>query len=279
MAGNLSCNAEFHIEKNTVSVNLVFQIKNLPKSNKLLSGMTLNKKNSQDIRYALSIKLSNIFFTLLNRRNEIKFSNFSISFRRDTLQFQFNLKRNKSTLIEQGDNLLFTYEYKDSEINFKFIGELYPGLFIHNAINPKQKKILNKKTNDNKKTMFSSPVKEQKKYSNKNSKVKTYYDPSVIFNNTVTKEVKKISNKPKETNKIISADSKKLSTHRENIEQKNKEKKGIYLSKSRWKLCENCLNLQKHNICSVYRIEVQDNNCCRRFNPITVTLGGAFSPR
>jgi hypothetical protein len=277
MAGNLSCNTDFLIVNNSVRVELILSIKNLPNNNKLLSGLTLHKKNKQHIRYAISIRISKQLLNLLNRKNEIILPYVKICNRNKSLQIKFNYTYKRNQLVKQRDNFLFIYKVEDSDFNFKFIGELYPTLFKdQNPLNTLRKE----ERHINEVETVSSVDKEQKKNPYKSSKVKTYYDPSVIQRKTIEPDAKKSgSTSQKKMKNQTNMELSNQISQREILEQKNKTKNGIYLSKSNWKLCENCMNLQKHNICSVFKIEVEDNNCCKRFYPITVILGGAFSPR
>jgi hypothetical protein len=285
MAGNLSCNTDFLIVNNSVSVKLTLLIKNLSKSNRLLSGMTLHKRNKQNIRYALSIKFSKQLLNLLNRKNEIALPNIRIKNRNNSLEIRFNFKNTKNQLIKQNENLLLIHKYDNADLKFKFVGELYSALFKGNKSPKKQPHI--KKDTSRKEAQSttkqtkpsSSAIQEKKKYTNKSSKVKIYYDLSVIERKPIQNGTKKVNVRQDGRKNQTKLEQPGVVTQRQKIEQDIKDKKGIYLSRSKWRNCGNCLSLQKYNICSVFKVEVDDNNCCKRFYPITVTLGGGFSPR
>ncbi|WP_309087173.1 cell envelope integrity protein TolA [Domibacillus sp.] len=59
----------------------------------------------------------------------------------------------------------------------------------------------------------------------------------------------------------------------------------VYYSKIRnakdtsFKRCNNCLNLNRKNMCAKHKVEVSPNNVCDKFYAPKTYLGGAFSPR
>lgn len=283
MPGNTSCNTNFLFKKNSVGVQLTVLIKDVSKRrHKLVSGMSLHKKSKDNIRYAFSIKLSKQLLELLDRRNELTLPNIRFKNSNSTLEIRFDYIIPKNQLLKHKEDLLFIYQCDKSGLKFKFIGELYPALFkIYKSpkVQTKTKKqtLPNaSKANTQQNSSSSSVIQEKNKYS-KSSKVKTYFDPSVIEKKQIQPKKKVHALQEKESRAKL--DQFNIETQRQRIEQGIRDKKGIYISRSRWRNCENCLSLQKYNICSVYKIEVEDHNCCKRFYPITVTLGGGFSPR
>ncbi|MET3726828.1 hypothetical protein ABID52_000409 [Fictibacillus halophilus] len=284
MAGNISCNTNFLFKKNSVGVQLTVLIKDVSKRRqKLVSGMSLHKKSRDNIRYALSIKLSKQLLELLDRKNKLTLPNISVKNRNNTLEIRFDYSSPMNQLLKHEEDLLFIYQSDKSGLKFKFIGELYPALFnIYKSpkVQTKTKKqTLPKasKATTQQNSSSSSVIQEKSKYSNISSKVKTYFDPSVIEKKQIQPKKKVHALQEKESQAKL--DQSNIETQRKRIEQGIRDKKGIYLSRSRWRNCENCLSLQKYNKCSVFKIEVENHNCCNRFYPITVTLGGGFSPR